>query len=108
MSSKNDQIEECCDALAEDIEQVGGKLTDEQVSQAIDQAVQEAGVERNEFLETFRELYECNPFVYAENARDDAMDAQLNPREEIPVLDMDDDLMDLQHEGLIPLQDGEY
>lgn len=102
-----EKIEECCDALAFDLDDKEGNISDDEVNVAIDVAVIEAGVDREAFLKVFQDLYACNPFVYTENARDDARDAKLHNRIEAPILEPIDDIdeFDPHIEGLVPLSE---
>ena len=104
-----EKIEECCDALAFDIDSKEGDINNDQVNVAIDEATREAGVDRTTFLKVFQDLYMCNPFVYTENARDDALDARLNGRGATAMLDLnpEDDEFDPRDEGLVPIAEGD-
>lgn len=96
-------IENCCDGLAFDIDEKEGNISDDVINIAINKATKEADIDREEFLKTFNRLYECNPFVYAKNERDDARDAKLNGGySETEVLEPDvDDIFDPHLEGII-------
>jgi len=97
------KIEECCDALAFDIDQKEGNISDDDINTAIDEAAREAKVDRETFLKVFQDLYACNPFVYTDNARDDASEAKHNPRGETASLDPNECWIDTTFEGLLPL-----
>ncbi|KKN24842.1 hypothetical protein LCGC14_0890820 [marine sediment metagenome] len=61
-------VESCCDELAFDnLDVAGVKLSDEQLTEAIDKASEKAEVDRDVFLAVFQELFRCNPYTYVEN-----------------------------------------
>lgn len=91
-------VETVCDELANAIDGAAGQVN---VEQTITGVLDGTEIPRDIFLETFANLYKCNPATYAENSIDDASWEMEHP---IIELDLEDDLMSLGDEiDIVPV-----
>lgn len=71
--SEHEFLEEACDNVANEIDELRGLISFAQLAVTIDKALEDLDFSRGELLEMFENLYQCNPHQYAQNAVEDAV-----------------------------------
>lgn len=66
-------LEEACDNVANEIDELKGLVSFDQLALIINKALEEIDFSRGELLEMFENLYQCNPHQYAQNTVEDAV-----------------------------------